>query len=431
MSQATTHVRAGGFAWIAGAALFTFPSLFFQYLNATGSYHLADAAPQLAALVNGVAIMGAAFILSWGGEAAQKDISGPLALAALALIALLPEYSVEAYLAWNAGAHPNEPAEVAKLAANVTGSNRLLIGLGWSLVALTFWFRVRGGLVLPARLARDLAFLAVATFLVFLVIIFDGVPLILGVVLILVYVVYLVLSSREEVSEPDLAGPAETIGSLPKWWRRAAVLGMFVFAAGVIVASVEPFVHGLVATGRQFGIDEFYLIQWLAPLASESPEMVIALFYTARANPAAGITVLVSAGVNQLTVLIGSMPVIYSLSAGQIHSIHLQHRQVNEFLLTAALSLFAVVLMARRRFTPVHAIAMLLLFVLQLVFFHSTAHLIFSGMYIVLTVGLIIKDPWRVRLLLRYIVRMTQDVAGIFSRRQPSAAEEGQEAAHR
>src|SRR6187401_319254 len=55
------------------------------------------------ALLFGLAIVGAAFILSWAAEVAQLDIAAGLALALLALIAVLPEYAVDMVLAWEGG----------------------------------------------------------------------------------------------------------------------------------------------------------------------------------------------------------------------------------------------------------------------------------------------------------------------------------------
>ena len=46
-------------------------------------------------MIFGVEILGAAFLLSWGAEVAQMDISRGLALAILARIAILPEYAVD------------------------------------------------------------------------------------------------------------------------------------------------------------------------------------------------------------------------------------------------------------------------------------------------------------------------------------------------
>ena len=84
--------------------------------------------PVLAALVYGLGIVGGAFLISWAAEAAQLDVPTSFAIAILALIAILPEYSIEAVLAWKAGAtfNPALPElvtpEMELVAANVNGS---------------------------------------------------------------------------------------------------------------------------------------------------------------------------------------------------------------------------------------------------------------------------------------------------------------------
>lgn len=83
--------------------------------------------------VYGAGVVAASFLLAWAAEAAQMDISGGLAIAALALIAVLPEYAVDLYFAYTAG---HDPAYASYAAANMTGSNRLLMGLGWPVVVL-------------------------------------------------------------------------------------------------------------------------------------------------------------------------------------------------------------------------------------------------------------------------------------------------------
>ena len=104
-----------------------------------------DAPDAALALVFGLAIIGAAFMLSWAAEAAQLDISAGLAIAVLAFIAVLPEYAVDLVFALQGGhdfaAHGPTCQSIAdKMAghdsscalalANMTGSNRLLIGAG-------------------------------------------------------------------------------------------------------------------------------------------------------------------------------------------------------------------------------------------------------------------------------------------------------------
>jgi cation:H+ antiporter len=51
----------------------------------------------------GAAVVAARFMLAWAAEAAQKDMSGALAIAILALIAVLPEYAVDLSYAYRSG----------------------------------------------------------------------------------------------------------------------------------------------------------------------------------------------------------------------------------------------------------------------------------------------------------------------------------------
>src|SRR5271156_7192715 len=98
--------------------------------------------PILGLLTYGAAVIAASFLLAWAAEAAQIDVSGGLAVAVLGVIAVLPEYAVDLYYAYTAG-HVPEYTQYA--AANMTGSNRLLMGIGWPVVVL--------GSVLGARRA--------------------------------------------------------------------------------------------------------------------------------------------------------------------------------------------------------------------------------------------------------------------------------------
>jgi cation:H+ antiporter len=116
-------------------------------------------------------------------------------------------------------------------------------------------------------------------------------------------VFYLWKVSRGEVEEPHLVGPAATIGALPKRTRRILVAGLFVFAAVVVLACAEPFAHSLIGTGTELGVDQFLLVQWLAPLASEAPEFIVAILFAVRGNGAAAIGTLISSKVNQCTLL--------------------------------------------------------------------------------------------------------------------------------
>src|ERR687891_489467 len=73
----------------------------------------------VAALIFGLGVVAAAFLLAWAAEALQLDVSQGLALALLALIAVLPEYAVDFTFAAKAGENPEKYAPLAL--ANMTG----------------------------------------------------------------------------------------------------------------------------------------------------------------------------------------------------------------------------------------------------------------------------------------------------------------------
>src|SRR3982074_2896686 len=116
---------------------------------------------EIATLFYGLAIVGAAFAMSWGAEAAEHDIPRALALSVVALLAVFTEHAGDIVFAVKAG---QDPTFAPYAAANMTGSNRLLLGLGWPTVSVLVWL-TRGQRVL--RLERDaglpLFFLGVAT----------------------------------------------------------------------------------------------------------------------------------------------------------------------------------------------------------------------------------------------------------------------------
>lgn len=182
--------------------------------------------------------------------------------------------------------------------------------------------------------------------------------------------------------------------------RRLVTIGMFVYAGLGIYLAAEPFAEGLLATGRTFGIEEFLLVQWLAPLASESPEFIVAIVFALRGNPGASMGTLVSSKVNQWTLLIGMLPLTYNLSAGHLGAMHLDARQTEEIFLTAAQSLFAIAVLANLSFSLAEAGLIFALFATQLFFTDPVFRYGYAGAYIVLTVTwLIISSSSRQGLL--------------------------------
>src|SRR6266700_4379190 len=120
-----------------------------------------DVSVEIATLCYGLAIVGAAFAMSWGAEAAEHDIPRALALTVVALLAVFPEYAVDFIFAYKAG---QDPTFAPYAAANMTGSNRLLLGLGWPTVAVIAWlFGGHRVLHLDRDAGLPLIFLSIAT----------------------------------------------------------------------------------------------------------------------------------------------------------------------------------------------------------------------------------------------------------------------------
>lgn len=323
--------------------------------------------PPLAALIAGSAILGASFLLLWACDAAQADISQALALAVVALIAVLPEYAVDMYFAWQAGKFP-ESDYGSYAAANMTGANRLIIGVAWSAVAVICWLRFRRVVRLEEDQRTELLFLGLATVYAFLVVVKKSLSWYDAVVFIGLYVWYMALSGKRPRHEHHAEGPAELLTNLRKAPRRWLTLLMFLFAAFAILVNARPFCEGLLDTGRILQINEFLLVQWLAPLASEAPEFTVAILFVWRGQDATALGSLLSAKLNQWTLLVGMIPVVFAMSAQTLaYPIPMVDFQMQEIFLTAAQSLLAVIILSSLRLSLRKAALLFVLFAGQLV----------------------------------------------------------------
>lgn len=367
--------------WIGSAA---FLCLQWIVLYLSGAHP----SPEWQSLSAGLAIFGAAFMLSWAAELAQLDIPQALAIALLALIAVLPEYAVDMYFAWEAG---KDPQYASYAMANMTGANRLLIGVGWAAVVVTYWLKTgKRAIVLEPQHKIEILYLGLATIYSFTIPFKQQLDLLDAVVFISIFVFYMRAASRAVHVEPEIEGPPEMIVGWGKGARRITTVIFFLFSGFTIFIAAEPFAEGLLATGRTFEIEEFILVQWLAPLASESPEFIVAILFALRAQPGTSMGALLSSKVNQWTLLVGMLPVVYAVSAGKFGPMVMDNRQMEEMLLTAAQSLFAVAVLANLSFSLGEALLIFILFSAQLIMPDPRLRYYFSYFYITLTIGLII-----------------------------------------
>ena len=348
-------------------------------------------------ILPGLAIFGAATLLSWGAELAQLEISQALALAFLALVAVLPEYAVDMYLAWKAA---KDPAYTAFAAANMTGANRLLIGMGWSAVLLASWATTKARAIRVKPEQRlELLTLLIASVYAFVIPWKRTLSILDTIFLLGLFVVYIRRASGGHVEEPGLAGPPERIAHLPLTWRRTVTVLLFLMPAYAIFIAAEPFANGLLHNARRLGIEEFILIQWLAPLASEAPEFIVAVIFALRGNPTAGLGTLISSKVNQWTLLVGMLPLVYAVSGGHLAPMLLDGRQVEEIFLTASQSLLALVVLANLSFGLGESLLLLGLFALQFVFPTPQIRMWLGCSYLAIALGYLANRAFRRSLL--------------------------------
>jgi len=351
------------------------------------------------AVLFGVAILGGAFLLTWAAEVAEMDISQGLALAFLALVAVLPEYAVDLYFAWKAASHPEYTSYAT---ANMTGANRLLIGIAWPLIVVLYQLsKGRGELRLATNRSVELVFLILATSYSFIIPFKGTLSLLDMVVLVGLFVAYMWRIAGASAKEPELVGPAQALARFRPARRRTIVGVFFLFSAAVILASAEPFAEALIHLGRGHGIDEFLLVQWLAPLASEAPEIVIACILTMKGDAQAGLGAMVSAKVNQWTLLVGTLPLVYSIALGHPGALQLDSRQVEEILLTSAQSLFGIAVLCNLRLSLFEAAVLFVLFITQLFFSDPAVRYSFATVYLALAVALLLLKRTDVRNLIR------------------------------
>jgi cation:H+ antiporter len=371
-----SHPSRAGVVWLVG-----FASAAAVTLGATRMF-----GDEHAGLIAGAcfaAVISAAMLISWGAEAAQFFISQGFAVALIALLQVLPEFMVEAVIAWK--------GEIANMFANATGSNRLLIGLGWPLIFFTadISHRLRTGRGVDAvRLRREnvieLCSLALASSFYLKLLVFGSLTVFDGVFLCLLYVLYLWVLSRlpeeQDESKEDLLAPARVLVEIRSpLTMRLVVFGIFILGGGVMALVSEPFVESLKHVAGAWNIPAFFFIQWVAPFLSEFPEKVTAFYWsrTVRLAPMAMLN-MISSTVSQFTLLVGMIPLVYlaSYSFGHLGTVTvglfglpivpmLDAHLRTEVLLSWAMTLLGCAQLAKLRFSRGNACLLLGLWLVQ------------------------------------------------------------------
>ena len=314
----------------------------------------------------------AALAITWGAESAQFFIAQGFALAILALLQTLPEFAVEAVLAWH--------QQVPFLLANLTGALRILTGLGWPMIyfAAAYVNRKRTGKPLreiclhPEQSVEVVGLLAP---LIYASVIFFKASLHAydAIVLVSLYAAYLFILSKmppqEEEGIDELEAVPRYIVRSPKLRRIVLITLCFGVGGALIYFTAEPFLGGLMAVAASLGIPSFVFIQWVAPFVSEFPEMA-STFYWARTVTRAPMALMnmVSSNINQWTLLVAMLPLVYSLSRGEVSAFAIDPRQRLELAMTIGQALVGMLFLINMRLAWWEALGLFALWVVQFVF---------------------------------------------------------------
>lgn len=305
----------------------------------------------LSALWTFPAILFSAFVIAWGAEAAQFLISQGLALAILAWLQTLPEFAVEAVIAWEAG---KDPAKTHLAIANFTGSLRLLVGLGWPMiyfVAAAFRRKLIAVKLESEHSVEIFGLLLPLIYFTFIwwkgtLSIWDAIPLSAC------YFVYLWIlwkippKEEDEESLEDLGFVPRRVLDMKGMMRGAAIAVLFVVGGVILYFSAHPFLESMLALATTLGVSTFVFVQWVAPFLSEFPEKLSA-FYWARKVRTANVALMnmVSSNINQWSILSAMIPILFVISAKAMRPLVFDEFQRNEILLTILQSFLGFLLL--------------------------------------------------------------------------------------
>jgi cation:H+ antiporter len=312
------------------------------------------------------AILASSLMIAWAAESAQFFIAQGFALAILAWLQTLPEFAIEAVLAWK--------QQVPLLMAGLTGALRLLTGFGWPVIYFTAAVanRRRGNGPLKAIRLRDhhsVEVIGLIAPLLYAAVILAkrSVTVLDAGLLIAIYLVYLGVLSRLPSEDPEsideLEAVPRAIVTAPRGKRVAAIATLFLAGGALIYFSAEPFLGSLLAISTVLGVPAFIFIQWIAPVVSEFPEMASTIYFarTVERAPMALMNV-VSSNINQWTLLVAMLPIVYSLSAGRPMPLTLDPEQFTQLLLTLAQAVLGVIFMINMELAWWEAAVLLVLF---------------------------------------------------------------------
>jgi cation:H+ antiporter len=375
---------------VAFAAAFTVPGMLVRFTGGVTPY-------PLQVVAYGAAVVAAAFMLAWATEAAQVDIGHGVVIAVVAFVAILPEYVVEVHYAFT--------GQAEYVTANLTGASRLLLGFAVALPAVIGLLRGRwsiapiGQLSLASPHRLELAILALASLWTLRAVTRGELTSLDAAVLISLYVLYLRRVATIGGDAPPPIGVAAQIEALPVGERKRWVGGLMLYAASVILLTAVPFGDAVLGTGALVGIKPYLMLQWIVPIATEAPELVVAFVLLTHGRGGQSLALLLAGAVSQYTLALGTVPLAYRLGLGA-GPLPLPGGERIELFLSVGVALYAVASLIMLRLSRGDSVVMLALFTAQFLLPSVFTRLAFAVIFSVIAADILWAERRHLPLLL-------------------------------
>jgi cation:H+ antiporter len=286
----------------------------------------------------GVGLIGASIMLAWAADAGEVAFSGQLVLATVALVAILPEFTVASHFAYT--------GQTSLVTVNLSGSTTLMLTAATAMPIFAHRLRRRRDRAArPTPLATerrgDLVTLIIAAVVTLQATARGALTLLDGAVLAGLWILHIRGTHTGSDEQPAVIGVAAALAGLPTRRRRRWIAACTLVGGVVVLQTADPFVNALLGTGTSLGLPPGVLIQSILPLATEAPELLTAAMLARNLRPSQGIAVLLAASVGQSTLALSGLPFAYALG-GRGTTLPLAAPDQIALLLTVATTLFAV-----------------------------------------------------------------------------------------
>jgi cation:H+ antiporter len=287
--------------------------------------------------------------------------------------------------------------------ANLTGASRLLLGCAVALPAAVALLPARrrpalGELALPEPHRIELVVLSLGALWSMRGVLSGHVDLFDSAVLIALYVLYLHQAAKAGGEGPEPMGVAAELAALDRGERHRWVAWLMGFAGFVILVTAVPFGDAVLGAGTLVGVSPYLLLQWIVPVATETPELVVASVLLLHGRGGQSIAVLLAGAVSQYTLALGTLPVAYAAGVAS-GPLPLAGRERIELLLTVGVALYAVAALVRLRLSRGDSSIMLVLFAGQLLIPTVFTRFVFAVVFWAVAIDVLIAERRDIRAL--------------------------------